>query len=190
MKLGFAMPHMVRLKAMRQAWEDGVTGADQTRLAKWAEKLGYAMMDSPVGTAAWIIEAFHAWSDRRERTFEELFTPDQLLTEVMLYIVTDAFPTSTWIYGAKREEETTLPPGRRVTVPTGLAAFPDPVFPMPSRRVAQLSHDVVQYTEMAEGGHFPFYEAPDLLVDDLREFLRVGPRSFCGLTEFSEHEAN
>ena len=135
-------------------------------------KLGYAMMDSPVGTAAWIIEAFHAWSDRRKRTFEELFTPDQLLTEVMLYLVTDAFPTSTWIYGAKREEETTLPPGRRVTVPTGLAAFPDPVFPMPPRRVAQLSHDVVQYTEMAEGGHFPFYEAPDLLVDDLREFLR------------------
>ena len=135
-------------------------------------KLGYAMMDSPVGTAAWIIEAFHAWSDRRTRSFEELFTPDQLLTEVMLYLVTDAFPTSTWIYGAKLQEETTFPPGRRVAVPTGLAAFPDPVFPMPPRQVAQRSHDVVQYTEMAWGGHFPFYEAPDLLVEDLRNFLR------------------
>ncbi len=133
-------------------------------------KLGYAMMDSPVGTAAWIVEAFHAWSDRRERTFDELFTPDQLLTEVMLYLVTDAFPTSTWIYGAKRHGEMTLPPGRRVTVPTGLAAFPDPVFPMPPRQIAQRSHDVVQYTEMAFGGHFPFYEAPDLLIDDLRKF--------------------
>jgi hypothetical protein len=93
------------------------------------------------------------WSDRRKHTFEELFTPDQLLTEVMLYLVTDAFPTSTWIYGAKRQEGTTLPPGRRVTAPTGLAAFHDPVFPMPPRRVAQLSHNVVHYTEMAEGGH-------------------------------------
>ncbi len=135
-------------------------------------KLGYAMMDSPVGLAAWIVEAFHAWSDRRTRSFEELFTFDQLLTEVMLYLVTDAFPTSTWIYGAKRKEEMTLPPGRKVTVPTGLAAFPDPVFPMPPRTVAERSHNVVQYTEMPFGGHYPFYEAPDLLIDDLRRFRR------------------
>ncbi len=139
-------------------------------------KLGYALMDSPVGVAAWIVEAFYAWSDRRERAFEALFTPDQLLTEVMLYLVTDAFPASLWIYGAKRNEEMTLPLGRRVTVPTALAAFPDPVFPMPPRHIAQHSHDVVQYTEMAFGGHFPFYEAPDLLIEDLRRFRkRVAP---------------
>ena len=47
MKLGFAMPHMVRLKAMLQPWEAAVTGADQTKLAKWAEKLGYAMIAVP-----------------------------------------------------------------------------------------------------------------------------------------------
>lgn len=47
MKLGFAMPHMVRLKAMTQTWEAAVTGADQTRLAKWAEKLGYEMISVP-----------------------------------------------------------------------------------------------------------------------------------------------
>ena len=137
-------------------------------------KLGYAMMDSPVGLAAWIVEAFHAWSDRRKRSFAELFTFNQLLTEVTLYLVTDAFPTSIWIYGAaKRREITTLPPGQRVNVPTGLAAFPDPVFPMPPRQVAQRSHNVVQYTEMPFGGHFPFYEAPDLLIKDLRNFRKL-----------------
>lgn len=47
MKLVFAMPHMVELKAMRQPWEAAVTGADQTRMAKWAEKLGYAMIAVP-----------------------------------------------------------------------------------------------------------------------------------------------
>jgi probable F420-dependent oxidoreductase len=41
------MPHMARLKATTQAWEAAVTGADQTRLAKWAEKLGYAMISVP-----------------------------------------------------------------------------------------------------------------------------------------------
>ena len=47
MKLGFAMPHMHRLKATCQPWEAAVTGADQTRLAKWAEQLGYAMISVP-----------------------------------------------------------------------------------------------------------------------------------------------
>ncbi len=134
-------------------------------------KLAYAMADSPVGVAAWIIEAFHAWSDLREAAFEDLYSPDQLLTEVMLYLVTDAFPTSTWIYGAKQHEEMALPPGRRVEVPTAVAAFQDPVFPTPSRAVAEKSHHVVRYVTMPRGGHFPFYEAPDLLVEDLRSFL-------------------
>lgn len=47
MKLGFAMPHMVRLKATCQPWEAAVTGADQTRLARWAEKLGFAQISVP-----------------------------------------------------------------------------------------------------------------------------------------------
>jgi probable F420-dependent oxidoreductase len=47
MKLGFAMPHMLRLKATCQPWEAAVTGADQTRLARWADKLGYAQISVP-----------------------------------------------------------------------------------------------------------------------------------------------
>lgn len=47
MKLGFSMPHMLRIKAITQPWEADVTGADQTRLAKLAEKLGYEMIAVP-----------------------------------------------------------------------------------------------------------------------------------------------
>jgi probable F420-dependent oxidoreductase len=46
-KLGFAMPNVVQLKAMGQPWEAGVTGTDQTRLAVWAEQLGYEMISVP-----------------------------------------------------------------------------------------------------------------------------------------------
>jgi len=46
-KLAFSMPHMLRLKATCQPWEAAVTGADQTRFARWAEKLGYAMIAVP-----------------------------------------------------------------------------------------------------------------------------------------------
>jgi probable F420-dependent oxidoreductase len=47
MKLAFALPHMLRLKATVQPWEASVTGADQTRMVKRAEALGYDMISVP-----------------------------------------------------------------------------------------------------------------------------------------------
>ena len=47
MKFAFAMPHLIRLKAMTQPWEASVTGADQTLLARRADELGYDMLSSP-----------------------------------------------------------------------------------------------------------------------------------------------
>ncbi len=47
MKLSFSMPNMVQARAMVQDWERGVTGADQTRLAKLADDLGFAMICVP-----------------------------------------------------------------------------------------------------------------------------------------------
>jgi hypothetical protein len=47
MKFAFALPHMTRLKATIQPWEIQVRGADQTRMAKRAEDLGYDMIAVP-----------------------------------------------------------------------------------------------------------------------------------------------
>ncbi|KAK0364335.1 hypothetical protein LTR91_002837 [Friedmanniomyces endolithicus] len=136
-------------------------------------KLGYAMADSPVGVAAWIIEAFHAWSDLSGgRRFEDVFSFETLVDEVMLYLVTDAFHSSTWIYiGEGREGSNVLPDGKRIEVPTSILALPDPVFPMMPRGMAEKSRRVVRYTKAWRGAHFPFYEAQDELVVDLQTFM-------------------
>jgi len=90
----------------------------------------------------------------------------------MLYLVTNAFHKSTWIYvGERLEGSTTLAPGEKIRVPVGVFALPDPVFTMPPRSVMQQSRTVVSYTQASRGGHFPFYEARDELVTDLRTFL-------------------
>ncbi|MBE7210561.1 MAG: alpha/beta hydrolase, partial [Gluconacetobacter diazotrophicus] len=134
-------------------------------------KLAYAMADSPVGVAAWIAEAFHAWSDLRNRPFEQAIPPDALLDEIMLYLVTDAANPASWIYVAEAiEDYQTLPPGTRIEVPTAFAAYPDPVFPMPPRSMLDRAHRVVRHTVMPRGGHFPFLEDPEPLIDDLRGF--------------------
>ena len=76
-----------------------------------------------------------------------------------------------WIYVAEDlENYQTLPPGRRIEVPTAFAAYPDPVFPMPPRAVLERAHRVVRHTVMLRGGHFPFYEDPEPLIADLRSF--------------------
>jgi probable F420-dependent oxidoreductase len=46
-KLAFAMPRLLELKATMQPWELSVSGADQTALARRAEELGYAMISVP-----------------------------------------------------------------------------------------------------------------------------------------------
>ena len=47
MKFAFPLPHTLRLKAITRPWEAGVTGADQTRMAKSAEAMGYDMIAIP-----------------------------------------------------------------------------------------------------------------------------------------------
>lgn len=47
MEFAFSMPNLMQVKAITMPWESTVTGADQLKLAKWAEKLGYAMLAVP-----------------------------------------------------------------------------------------------------------------------------------------------
>jgi pimeloyl-ACP methyl ester carboxylesterase len=141
------------------------------------QSLAYAMIDSPVGVLAWITEKFGAWSDlpRTDGGAPDLFagwSEDWLLTNAMLYLATDAFPTSTWLYkGRIAEGSGTFPAGARVRVPTGVAAFPDPVFPPPPRSQAEKTYDIVRWTDMAEGGHFAAAERPDAWLADVRAFV-------------------
>jgi hypothetical protein len=87
-------------------------------------------------------------------------------------VATSSFVTSTWLYrGLRLEKSGTLAPGARVRVPTGVAAFPDPVFPPPPRSQAEKTYTIVHWTDMASGGHFAALEQPDSLLGDLRAFF-------------------
>ena len=141
------------------------------------QTLGIAMADSPVGVAAWILEKFGAWADvpRDEQGRPDLwqaFDEDTLLTNIMLYLVEASFITSTWMYrGRVLEGSGEFPAGSRIKVPTGVAAFPDPVFPPPPRSHARKTYNVVHWSEMEAGGHFAALEQPALLLADMRRFF-------------------
>jgi microsomal epoxide hydrolase len=131
------------------------------------QTLGYALTDSPAGLAAWIVEKFHAWCDCGDN-IESRFSKDDLLTNVMIYWVTETAASSTRIY---YENRVAPPVQGRVTVPTACALFPHEIT-TPPRKWVEARYNLVRWTPMPQGGHFAALEQPDLLVKDVREFFR------------------
>ena len=137
------------------------------------QTLALALMDSPMGQAAWIIEKFHGWSDLGESgDLFETYTRDQLLTNLMIYLVNDAFATSVWYYNALFQEGgNSLSEGQRCETPTGFANYPkEALYDPPPRSWCERVYNLVHWSDMPRGGHFAAMEAPDLFVGDLRAF--------------------
>lgn len=134
------------------------------------QTVAFALSDNPLGLAAWIVEKFKVWSDSAD-DIESAFTKDQLLTNVMLYLVTGTAGSAIWIYRGNEDEVSPL--GGKIAVPTGVAAFPKemPVF-LPPRRFLEQDFNLLHYTQMPRGGHFACLEQPQLFVDDVRAFFR------------------
>jgi hypothetical protein len=60
------------------------------------QTVALALTDSPIGAAAWIVEKLKGWSD--SPPLEPVFTKDQVLTDVMIYLVTNTIGTAAWFY--------------------------------------------------------------------------------------------
>ena len=146
--------------------EYGYQGIQGTR----PQTLAYGLNDSPVGLAAWIVEKFRRWSDC-DGDVESVYTKDELLTNVMIYWVTGTINSSTRLYYEGRRNPVVVPPGERVKVPTGVAAFArDPS--MPPRRLVEPVFNLQRWTALPSGGHFAALERPKELVEDVRAFFR------------------
>ena len=153
-----------------QIMQDGYRVQQATR----PQTLSYAMMDSPVGVAAWIVEKFHDWSDVPTGELEKAHSKDNLLANIMVYIATKTFNTASWIYYGRREEggRVLSPEGKRVEIPTGCAVFPKEMLRWPPKSYADKIYNITQWSEMPCGGHFAAMEEPEMLLNDIRKFAR------------------
>jgi len=155
--------------AQLRAWWDAEGGYSHEQGTK-PQTLSYGLNDSPVGLAAWIIEKFRTWSDCAGDV-ESIFTRDELLTNIMLYWVTETASSSARLYYESRERPLSLSRTNRVEPPVAVALFPKEL-PMPPRSLAERGLNIVRWTLMPKGGHFAAMEQPELLAKDLQEFFR------------------
>lgn len=127
----------------------------------------YGLNDSPTGLASWIVEKFSTWGTPGG-TIEEHFTNDELLTNIMIYWVTQTINSSMRSYAVGAFQQ--LASAQKVNTPTGVAVFPGDA-PTPIEW-AQRKTNVKRFTNMERGGHFAALEAPELWVKELNAFFK------------------
>jgi len=153
-----------------QRIEDGY----RTQQATKPQTLSYAMMDSPVGVAAWIIEKMRGWSDIKNGDIESVYSKEILLSNIMIYLVTKTFNTASWIYYGRREEGGRSLPKEDLPlkVPTAVALFPKEYLEWAPRSYVERIYNIQRWTKMSKGGHFAALEQPELLIEDIKEFAK------------------
>ncbi|MGL5928461.1 MAG: epoxide hydrolase family protein [Dermatophilaceae bacterium] len=131
------------------------------------QAVGFALADSPVGQAAWILQLFKDVSDSGGRPLEH-FSLDEIIDDVMLYWLPNAGASSGRLYweAARAERpQGTAPPN---DVPTGFSIFPGEAVRASRRWVERRYSQVVHYDRASRGGHFAAMENPAELVDGIR----------------------
>jgi pimeloyl-ACP methyl ester carboxylesterase len=137
------------------------------------QTLAYALEDSPVGLAAWIVERRRAWSDC-DGDVERRFSKDDLLTTVSIYWHTRTIGTSLRFYWESMGGALWTPvhdSDPPVPTPSGFAIMPEDNILVP-RKTAERYANVQHWTVMPRGGHFGPAEEPELMVEDLRRFFK------------------
>lgn len=134
------------------------------------QTLAYALTDSPVGLAAWIVEKFLSWTDC-DGDLEAVIPLDVLLTDISVYWFGNTIDASLRLYKENRLQPLVFAPGARVDVPLAVAVFPKEL-PMPPRSWVERVFRVDRWTEMPRGGHFAALEQPEFLAEDIRAFFR------------------
>ncbi|MFF2272998.1 epoxide hydrolase family protein [Agromyces sp. NPDC058136] len=132
------------------------------------DTIAAALIDSPVGLAAWIVDKLRAWSDCGG-DLESRFDLDALCELLTLYWVTESIGTSFRQYFDYPEN----PPRPTITVPVAVTLSSEPPFEFFPRSIAErAASDLRQYSAPGRGGHFLAFEEPALVAEELVAFMR------------------
>ncbi|MEU6387983.1 epoxide hydrolase [Streptomyces sp. NPDC046939] len=131
------------------------------------QTIGYALVDSPVGLLAWLLDKFAEWSDTEDSPFETI-SKDRVLDDVTLYWLTRTGASAARIY---YESHNSLDPDLRVDVPSALTMYPRDTEKCPRPWAEKRHRRLVRWRTPETGGHFPSLENPAFFVEDLREGL-------------------
>lgn len=127
--------------------------------------VSHAFNDSPAGLAGWLGEKLRDWADDRQGPGVSL---DWMVGTIALFWFTGTIGSSSLLYYELVHQGW---PESYVKAPTAMVVFSEEFVRIP-RSWAARHYNIVRWTLVDRGGHFPATEVPDLFVADLRAFAR------------------
>jgi pimeloyl-ACP methyl ester carboxylesterase len=133
----------------------------------------YAIADSPVGLAAWILDHDIRSYQMIARVFDgqpEGLSRDDVLDNITLYWLTNTAISSARLYWDTRHN---LPPGgffdvRGIKIPVAVSAFAEEIYQAPKSWAEKAYAKLIFYNSHDKGTHFAAWEQPELFVSDMR----------------------
>ncbi|HEV7837308.1 MAG TPA: epoxide hydrolase [Gemmatimonadaceae bacterium] len=132
----------------------------------------YAIGDSPVGLAAWMLDHDARSLALISRVFEgqsEGLTRDDVLDNVTLYWLTNTAVSSARLYW---ESKLAFFAPKNVPIPAAVSAFPEELYQAPRSWTAKAYPKLIYYNRLDKGGHFAAWEQPELFSGELRAAFR------------------
>ena len=146
------------------------------------QTIGYSLLDSPVGLAAWMLDHDTDSYYKISRAFVDgepvgNLTRDNILDNITLYWLTGTGASAArwyWEFGrfAAAAQAAGQPPPP-VAVPVGFSTFPGELFPAPRSWAAAVYPGLAYFNEADRGGHFAAWEEPELFTEELRAAFRL-----------------
>jgi pimeloyl-ACP methyl ester carboxylesterase len=133
------------------------------------DTIAAALLDSPAGLAAWIVDKYRAWSDC-DGDLERRWDKDTILTVLTMYWATASIGTSFRQYYDYIPHNRPLPV---IDVPAAVTLSCEPAFAGFPRSLAErMFSDLRHWNTPGRGGHFIAHEEPQLIANELRGFFR------------------
>jgi hypothetical protein len=132
----------------------------------------YALADSPVGLAAWMLDHDARSYELIARVFAgktEGLSQEDVVDNIALYWLTNTGVSSARLYW---ESKLAFFAPKGVTIPVAVSAFPDELYQAPQSWSEQAYPNLVYYKRHEQGGHFAAWEQPQRLTEDLRAAFR------------------
>jgi pimeloyl-ACP methyl ester carboxylesterase len=132
----------------------------------------YALADSPIGLAAWMLDHDAASQALIARVFNgqpEGLTQDDVLDNVTLYWVTNTAVSSARLYW---ESKLAFFAPKGVAIPVAVSAFPDELYQAPRSWTERAYPKLIHYNKLDKGGHFAAWEQPQLFSEEVRAGFR------------------
>lgn len=128
----------------------------------------YAIADSPVGLAAWLLDHDPASLAMIARSFggvPEGLTPDDVLDNCSYFWLTNTGVSASRLY---RENTFNYFAPKGVTIPVAVSSFPDELYKVPRKWAEQAYPKLIHFNKLPKGGHFAAWEQPKLFTEELR----------------------